>query len=156
MTLKELESEAKTRREKCMKLRLEKGAMVFTEESRTDQTQQESCDVNQILAKARRNGGDLPDMINANAHYGDFSSEETYQESLHIVMHAQEQFAALPSKIRNRFDNDPAKFLDFTQDPKSIPEMQEMRLLPKPKPDPKVPDKKAPVKEPKKAEPPKE
>ena len=43
-------------------------------------------------------------------------------------MLAQEQFAALDAAVRSRFDNDPAKFLEFTADPANADEMVKMGL----------------------------
>lgn len=55
--------------------------------------------------------------------YMDFDEVFDYQSALHRVMQAQEAFAAIPSAIRARFDNDPAKFLDFAYNPENAEEM---------------------------------
>ena len=57
------------------------------------------------------------------------------------VQDAESAFAALSSKIRNRFDNDAALLLAFMQDPANEKEAQELGLAPQanpvPKPEPK-------------------
>ena len=37
-------------------------------------------------------------------------------------------FADLPSSIRTKFNNDPAQYLDFVQDPEKLEEMRELGL----------------------------
>jgi phage internal scaffolding protein len=59
--------------------------------------------------------------------YGDFTSND-YQESMNIVAKAQSMFNQLPSQIRNEFDNDPAQFLDFVQDPQNEDQLVDMGL----------------------------
>ena len=59
--------------------------------------------------------------------YG-FASSDTFNDSMQIVAKANSMFEDLPSQIRTKFENDPAKFLDFVQDEKNQEEMQEMGL----------------------------
>lgn len=42
----------------------------------------------------------------------------------------------LPAKVRDRFSNDPGKFLAFVDDPKSREEMYELGLAKRPDPPP--------------------
>ena len=102
--------------------------------SRTHQSFRNECDINQIMSRYEKTGA-LPEMIKANPQYGDFSELPSYQDSLHIVMKAEEQFAALSAKVRSRFDNDPSKFLDFANDPSNLDEMVELGLATKPIPE---------------------
>lgn len=97
------------------------------DKSRTKQSEKDACDINKITARYEPTG-QLPDLIRTNPRYGDFSEVPTYQEALHIVMHAQDQFAALDAKIRNRFQNDPAQFLAFATDQRNLKEMVELGL----------------------------
>ena len=59
---------------------------------------------------------------------------------MNIVTRAQQMFEELPSKIRNKFKNDPSAFLDFVADPLNRPEMDEMGLT-----EAKVPPEPAPL-----------
>lgn len=93
----------------------------------TKQSFKDECDINQIV-KRYETTGQLPDMIKTNPQYGDFSQVGTYMDSLEIVSKAHEQFEALNAHIRARFDNDPAKFLDFASDPKNLKEMVSLGL----------------------------
>lgn len=98
---------------------------------RTKQADKEGCDINNILERFERTG-ELPSM-NGNAMYGDFADVPEYLESLNIVRAAESQFMSLPAKLRDRFHNDPAKFLAFVGDNKNYDEAVELGLLaPKP------------------------
>lgn len=97
------------------------------EQSRTKQSFRDECDINNILKKYQTTGI-LPDLIKTNPQYGDFSSVETYQESMNVVLHANEQFESLSSHIRDRFNNDPTKFLEFATNPQNGKEMVKLGL----------------------------
>lgn len=97
------------------------------EDSRTKQSFKDECDINNILESYNRTGR-LPDLIKENPQFGDFSDPLTYQDALNTVLMAETQFNALDSDIRERFSNDPIKFLDFTSDPKNLPEMVTLGL----------------------------
>ena len=108
----------------------------------TKQSAKDECDINKITARYERTGA-LPDMIRANPKYGDFSEAPTYLEACNIVLHAEEQFMALDAKVRARFANDPALFLEFATNKENLEEMVKMGLAIAPSPAP------APVPEPK-------
>jgi len=96
--------------------------------SRTKRSEAKACDINLIMAKYQKTG-QLPAMIQRQASYGDFSEAKDYQDALNTVLMAQEQFAGLPAKARDRFKNDPEEFLRFCSDPKNRDEMGKMGLL---------------------------
>lgn len=107
-------------------IKLRKG-IVNNEPSKTKQSFQEESDMNNILKKYAATGS-FPQNIKDNPRYGDFSSIQDYQSSINIVLNAQEQFAGLPSLARERFNNDPAQFLDFMSKPENIAEMEKLGL----------------------------
>lgn len=94
----------------------------------TKQSDAKDCDINAIFKRFERSG-QLPDMILKNGRYGDFSAVPDYQEACQIVQTAREQFDSLDVNIRNRFENDPSKFLEFATDEKNYDEMERMGLL---------------------------
>lgn len=100
-------------------------------EKRTKQSEADSCDVNKIMAKYI-NTGRLPEYIKENPQFGDFTTVGDYHQSMNTFIKANEQFALLPSKLREQCQNDPAKFLEFVADPKNRKTLEEMRLA-KPK-----------------------
>lgn len=67
-------------------------------------------------------------MIKQNPQYGDFSNVEEYQTSLNIVIRANDQFNALSSELRDRFQNDPSKFLEFCDNPQNSEELVKLGL----------------------------
>jgi len=96
-------------------------------EQAAKQSFKEECDINNILKKYEKTGV-LPDMIRNNPQYGDFSNVGTYQDAFMVVQKAHEQFNALDARVRDRFQNDPAQFLEFTSDARNLPEMEKLGM----------------------------
>lgn len=94
----------------------------------TKQSDLKDCDINSIFKRYEKTG-QLPDLIAKNGSYGDFSAVPDYQEAVNIVRLAESQFLALDADLRNRFENDPAKFLAFATDEKNMDELEKMGLL---------------------------
>lgn len=94
----------------------------------TKQADAKDCDINAIFKRFERTG-QLPNLIAREGRYGDFSAVPDYQEACEIVRHAEEQFLNLDVELRNRFENDPSKFLAFATDGKNIDEMEKLGLL---------------------------
>lgn len=96
----------------------------------SDYTKQEfknECDINIIMAQYQYTG----EIPNLNAHPGVYQdcTGLDYMEHMNKIVEANNLFAEMPSKIRNRFNNDPAAFLDFVNDENNIPEMRTLGLL---------------------------
>lgn len=91
-----------------------------------DQSQADECDVNRIIDRFHKTGV-LPG-VDREGVYGDFSDPVDYHAAMNTVLAAEQQFNGLDAKIRRRFENDPAKFLAFANDPRSAEEMVEMGL----------------------------
>nr|QJB20980.1 MAG: internal scaffolding protein [Microvirus sp.] len=53
---------------------------------------------------------------------------DDFQTALNKLNEARDQFASLPARVRSRFDNDPARFVDFVSDANNIDEMVELGL----------------------------
>lgn len=67
------------------------------------------------MAKFQKTG--IVDHINKyQGQYGDVPATD-FREAMETVFTAQSMFDELPSEARKRFDNDPAIFLEFIQDP---------------------------------------
>lgn len=101
--------------------------------SLTKQQFKEDADINNILRKYETQGL-LPELMAGEPQYGDFTEVPEYLEALNIVNTAQQQFAALPSEVRDRFGNDPARFLEFTSNPENSEELVKMGLATLPEP----------------------
>ena len=81
----------------------------------TQQQFKEECDVNNILAKYRKTGL-VTHLSKHQGKFGDFSSLEDYQTSIGKIQEAQQSFLQLPSELRSKFENDPAKLIEFLSD----------------------------------------
>ncbi len=113
----------------------------FPKESMTEQAHAEEVDINVILKRAMR--GEHSDYIKDYAgRYGEATSMDFLAANI-IVANANQMFDALPSEIRNRFQNKPEDFIDFVNDPANIDEMVRLKLANRP--EEKEPPKEPPV-----------
>lgn len=100
--------------------------------TRTMQSMKDECDINLIL-KRYKSTGILPDLIRQNPQFGDFTEVTDYQSSMEVVLKANAQFDALSAEVRERFHNDPAKFLEFCNNKQNGEEMVRLGLaIPRP------------------------
>jgi len=107
-------------------------AIVNLEPSMTEQSHKDSCDINVILDRFAKTG-----VANGNSRMPQFLDTcdlPSYQESLNVIIDADEAFMSLDSKLRKRFDNDPAKLLEFVDNPSNLDECIELGLIAKPLP----------------------
>ena len=96
--------------------------------SLTKQSFAHECDFNNVLSKWQESG--LITHLNPSpASYGDVSHYSDYQTSLELIREAQASFDALPSQIRDRFNNDPAYLMSYLDDPSNDDEACSLGLL---------------------------
>lgn len=100
----------------------------FTEASKTKQSFKEECDINTIVKRFGVTGV-LPSSVRMPT-YGDFTDVGDFREAMEAIRTANESFAEMPSEVRERFQNDPAKFVDFCSDEKNLPEARKLGLAP--------------------------
>src|SRR5260370_17801263 len=74
-----------------------------------------------------------------NGRYQDLPDAIDYQMSIETTRLAQQAFESLPAKIRPRFDNDPAHFLEFFNAPKNQEEAIKLGLASDLRPPPPPP-----------------
>lgn len=110
----------------------------------TKQEFADECNINILMSKYQSTG-QLPNLNERAPQYIDATGYD-FAEAMNFVAGAQSLFNELPSDLRNRFDNDPAAFLDFCSDEKNRPEMAQLGLL-KPLPDLVVPLSSVPASE---------
>jgi phage internal scaffolding protein len=97
---------------------------VNDEPSMTKQEFTDDVDINRIMDKAQK--GMVISHFNKNfPRYDDMTGIE-FTEAMQKVAEAQSLFQELPSSIRTKFDNSPAKFLDWIQDEKNYDEAREL------------------------------
>jgi len=100
--------------------------------SRTKQEYVKECDINNIIKRYKVTG--LLRQHTLEPLYGDFTNIPSYQDSLNVVIRGQEAFARLPSDLRTKFDNDPARFLAWMADPANLEEIYKLGLAKRPVP----------------------
>lgn len=66
--------------------------------------------------------------------FGDFTNCSDFQSIQFTLKASEEAFASLSSRIRERFDNDPAKLIAFLSDENNRAEAEELGLIEKMKP----------------------
>lgn len=96
-------------------------------ESMTHQEFKEECDIN-TLCRRFGLGYQMPQGVRIPT-YGDFSHISDYHQALNAIAMARESFDTLPAHVRERFVNDPGRFVDFCSDSRNRPEMEAMGLL---------------------------
>lgn len=103
--------------------------------SMTQQQFKEECDINTI---ATRFGitGELP--VNGRAAtFGDFAQVNDFHSAMQAIRAAEESFMQLPGLVRERFGQDPQRFVEFCSDPRNLEEVRKLGLAP---PLPKAPE----------------
>ena len=98
-----------------------------TGDSLTQQSHASAADVRNIIKQYDRTGL-IANVNKGVAQYGDYSEVNEYAEALNMVRAANENFAELPSHIREQFGNNPGVFFEFATDPKNKEKMIEMGL----------------------------
>lgn len=101
--------------------------LACTDVTRTQQQFAEECDINTII---RRFGltGELPENLRV-PQSGDFTSVHDFQSAMNAVRAAEEAFMEMPADVRERFNNDPGRFLAFVHDDKNRDEAAKLGLL---------------------------
>lgn len=93
------------------------------------QHMRDETDINNIMAKYARTG-ELRHVTSMAGEYGDFSSVPDYKTAMEHIMAADALFMELPAKVRDRFGNDPAKFIEFATDENNLEELRKLGLAP--------------------------
>lgn len=110
---------------------MERRRKTFVGESKTKQSHRDECDINLIMKRFKKiQGADFLSQFNGyvGGEFGDFSIVTDYRSALEQIAKGKAVFDALPAKVRARFRNDAALFLDFVQDPRNGDELVAMGL----------------------------
>lgn len=104
----------------------ESGIDQSDEETMTQQHMRDECDINIIVERFMKTG-QMPEGIDFVEI--DVSEVGDFHDALNVVRAAEEQFAALPSRVRERFHNDPAQLMRFVHDENNRAEALALGLL---------------------------
>lgn len=103
-----------------------KFAFDSNEATRTKQEFKDECDINVIIDRFGI-GQEMP-MAQRVPINAEFTDNLTYHEAMNMMIEADRAFYSFPAAIRERFANDPGKFVDFVSDPKNKDQCQEWGL----------------------------
>lgn len=90
--------------------------------TRCVQSEKRHVDINNIVAKAIKTGT-LP-VLMGRQHLETIPTDQSYQEALEKVTRANQAFEQLPSKIREKFHNDPRKMLQALEQSADNPQLK--------------------------------
>ncbi|AXH76089.1 MAG: internal scaffolding protein [Microviridae sp.] len=111
---------------------------VYTPPRRVKQSFVAECDINTILKQFSSTGQLTHVRANSAAgHYANLPDNIDFQESMNIIKQSETAFASLPARVRDRFGNDPAAFLEFMADPNNQDEAIRLGLMTK-RPEPEA------------------
>jgi hypothetical protein len=136
-----------TRKKRTVKIRhpingpFERVQIDCSKDGVTKQEFQKDCDINRIMAKYQKTGV-INHLSKWGEQYGEIPATDLMEAHL-ISERAGEMFRELPSSLRNKFEGDPVKFLQFVQDPENVGELGELGLLRGEPPEPPQPTKPA-------------
>lgn len=101
--------------------------------SLTNQADMDAADINKIMARYERTGVLIDPLgVERRPMYGDFTEIKDYHQMLSSIRNVERAFSTLPANVRNRFDNDPQKLIDFLDDPKNNEEAIKLGLIEQP------------------------
>lgn len=100
-----------------------------TEEERmTVQADRDEADINKIVARFQKSG-QLPPTLRGEPFYGDVSEFGDLQDSLIRIQEADALFMSFPAHIRERFQNDKVKFVQFMSDERNYDEAVKLGIV---------------------------
>lgn len=103
--------------------------ITFLDKSLTQQQFKDMADINVIFGKYLETN-EIPQI--EGMAYGDFTGIFDFQTAMNAVRAAEESFQTLPARIKNRFDNNPQKLVEFINDESNREEAEFLKLV-KPK-----------------------
>ena len=98
--------------------------------SLAQQNFKDESDINYIVRQFGLTG-ELPGQT-ISPQYGDFTGVLDYHSAVNAVLAAQDEFMDLPAQMRARFENDPAKLIDFLGIEENREEAIKLGLVAKP------------------------
>nr|QJB19410.1 MAG: internal scaffolding protein [Microvirus sp.] len=102
----------------------------FDDDPITQQQFKNECDINYIVNRYLQTGYINPMLVkNGQPVFGDVSTIEGYKQSLDKIKESEQMFMQLPAKIRDRFEHDPLKLLQFVADNNNYEEAVRLGLV---------------------------
>lgn len=114
--------------------------VIDPDERQTVQADADRVSITSIVARAKRNGGVVGSVPVRHGTFSDISSAPSFMDALNVVAKATSMFEALPSRLRDRFGNDPAQLLAFLDDEENRDEAIKLGIVKKPEEPPAPPE----------------
>lgn len=115
------------------KKKRDKSVKYFDGPSLTKQSFKDDADINRLMTRYQKvQSIEFLNQYNGHTsgYFGDFSQVPDYRSALELVRAAEDIFYAQPAVVRADFDNNPALFLDFCQNPVNKAKLIEWGLVP--------------------------
>lgn len=106
-----------------------KVGMHFNKPTICEQRLGHDLDMNAIVNRYNQGVYSPTPIVASQPKFASVFKPNMYEDSLAYVREVQNEFNALPSDIRRKFDNDPNKMLNFVKDDKNIEEAYKLGLL---------------------------
>jgi len=90
-------------------------------DGRTKQAFKDETDIKKILHRAQK-AGVMTHLQQHQGSYGDFADFDFFETVIQLTK-GREIFDALPSELRSEFNQSPAQFFEYVNDPKNIDEL---------------------------------
>lgn len=97
--------------------------------TRAQQHMRDETDINVMIERFARTG--MPPAPPVPPEPADFDQVFDFQSAMNVIVEGREAFMSLPSKVRARFQNDPAQFLAFVHDDSNRLEAEALGLVEK-------------------------
>lgn len=104
----------------------ETGTDCSVEESMTQQSFKEECDINTIVKRFGVTGM-MPQNV-VPPTYQTFTGVIDYHTAMNAIAKARESFDQMSAEVRAKFQNDPQKFVEFCSNKDNLAEMRKMGL----------------------------
>lgn len=96
--------------------------------SKTDQSFEKECDVNEIMSRYMKTG-EITHLARRQGVFADVSEMKDLMGAFSMVERAADAFSVLPAALREKLGNDPANFAGWLQDPSNHDEAIKFGLL---------------------------
>lgn len=103
----------------------ETGPKDYSQDGRTKQAFKDQTDINKLLARAAR-GDTISHLAKHGAVYGDFSDIDDLMTAQARLAKGVEIFQALPAEIKREFNQSPAEFFNFVNNPENEEKLPEV------------------------------
>lgn len=98
----------------------------------TKQSFKDESNINFIMKKYQKTGT-VNFVANTQPEFMEIPAID-FMSAMNTVIRANEMFGDMPSSLRKRFNNDPAEYLAFMEDPSNLDEMVKLGLAKYPEP----------------------